>query len=600
MSQGDALDLQPLRRRPACVLSLDVVAFSRMMSQNDLAAVNAVRVCRGIVGRHVEGYGGRVFGAAGDSFMTDFPDALGAVQAAIAIQKDVVARNGQAPEDERLLMRAGIAIGEVIDDDGNLYGDVVNIAARLQEVCQPGGVVVSRAVESALGGRIDLSPAGELSLKNIAAPVEVFEVLDGLRPLGAAAKDLAAIDIARTVPGLEGAPVVAVFTLENVSADPEQEPACRGFSEDLITLLSRMRQFIVLDPSSTLAHRSGHPDAHAAGRRLGARYLLEGRLSPAAAGPGISVQLTDLDTDRTVWSDAFEPQEGDFLGSLQDVSRRVAGALGGRIEHAEGARFRGRRESRVGVRGLLWRSRWHLDQLTRHDAEEALRLLQEALRSEPSNPEVIIQLAHWRWVDAWTMRRSEAAMHELRDLAVAARDADPLDGRGHLLIGVSEILLGRHADALAHLHKAVDVNPSLAMGYAQMGSCHNLMGNYTTAITQLELALRLSPQDYYAFYVFGELAISHVLLGDWPRAIAYARKALALRPSYWNARMSEIAALVHSGDLEAAALSYQTLMFRTPKFTPNYIAWLPYDAPSVRAFFTQAIEQARRVSTTLS
>ncbi|MEQ1784634.1 MAG: tetratricopeptide repeat protein [Hyphomonadaceae bacterium] len=385
-----------------------------------------------------------------------------------------------------------------------------------------------------------------------------------------------------------------------MAIDPVQEPVCRGFSEDLITLLSRMRQFVVLDRSSTLALRSGHPDAHVAGRRLGARYLLEGSLSPVAAGQAIAVRLTDLETGRTIWSDIFEPGEGDFLGSLQDVSRRVAGALGGRIEHAEGAHFRGRRESRVGVRGLLWRSRWHLDQLTRQDAEEALRLLQEAQQSDPDNPEVLIQLAHWRWVDAWTMRRSEAAMRELRDLAVAARDADPLDGRGHLLIGVSEILLGRHRDALAHLQKAVDVNPSLAMGYAQMGSCHNLMGAYTVAIPDLELALRLSPRDYYAFYVFGELAISHVLMEDWPRAIAHARKALALRPSYWNARMSEIAALVHSGDLEAAALSYQTLMFRTPKFTLRYIEWLPYDAPSVRAFFSEAIEQARRVGSTLN
>ena len=600
MSEGRQLDFEPLRRRAACVLSLDVVAFSRLMSQNDMAAVNAVRACRRIVTGQVARFGGRVFGAAGDSFMADFPDALSAVQAAIAIQKEVISRNQEAPENERLLMRAGVAIGEVIDDDGNLYGDVVNIAARLQEVCQPGGVVVGRAVESAVKGRIDLRPAGELSLKNIATPVEMFEVLDGEHPLSAGATDLAAIDIARSVPGLEGAPVLAICTLDNAALDPEQEPVCRGFSEDLITLLSHMRQFAVLDRNSTLSLRSGQPEAHAGGRRLGARYLLEGRLSPAAAGSAISVWLTDLESDRTVWSDAYAPEGGDFLSSLQDVSRRVAGALGGRIEHAEGARFRGRRESRVGVRGLLWRSRWHLDQLTRRDAEEAFRLLQEAQQSDPDNPEVLIQLAHWRWVDAWSMRRPRAVISELREQAVAAREADTLDGRGHLLVGVSDILLGRHAEALAHLRKAVDLNPSLTMAYAQMGSCHNLMGDYGAAIAQLELALRLSPQDYYAFYVFGELAISHVLLADQPRAIAYARKALALRPSYWNARMSEIAALVHSGDLQAAALSYQTLMFRTPKFTLNYIEWLPYDAPSVRTFFAEAIEQASRVSSTLN
>lgn len=588
------MDSAPYARRWACVLSLDVIGFSRMMARDDMAAVVAIGECRRIVGNRVGQSRGRVFGTAGDSFMAELPDALAAVRCAVAIQKDMSARNETVSEHERIALRAGIDAGAVIDERGNLFGDVVNVAARLQEVCLPGGVLVSRLVCEEAGRTILFRQAGELLLRNITAPVEIFEVMEGGQPLGLGAGDLAAINLTRPVPGMESAPVLAILPLDNQTADGDLESVCIGFSEDLINLVSRMRQITVIDRSSTFSLRSGHADARASGRRLGARYLLEGRLESGECGYHVSMWLSDLETGREVWREQYAPESGDFLPSREDIALRVSATLGGRIEHAEAARFRGRRESRVGARGLLWRSRWHLDQLTRRDAEEAFRLLKEAELADPANPEVLIQLAHAAWIDAWSMRRPADTIASVRQHAIKARDADPGDGRGHLLVGVTEILLGNLDPALEHLTSAITLNPSLAMAYAQRGSCHNLKGRFAEAIPELELALRLSPHDYYAFYVFGELAISHLMLGDWTRAIAYARRALAIRPAYWNARVSEIAALVNLGDARQAAQSYRALVYRTPDFSRRHIDWLPYEASHVRTFLADAVEKARK------
>ncbi|MEY2758838.1 MAG: hypothetical protein RIR33_2616 [Pseudomonadota bacterium] len=587
------MEPEPLARRSACVLSVDVVGFSRMMARDDMASVVAIGACRRIVERHVLQSRGRVFGSAGDSFMAELPDPLAAVRCGIAIQKDLQSRNGSVEAPYQLTLRAGIDAGSVIDENGNLFGDVVNVAARLQEVCLPGGILVSRAIHDAVKNMIDLRPRGELSLKNIAVPVGMFEVMDGDQPFGSAVGEFGAINLSRVVPGMEGAPILAILPLDNRTGDSDQEPVCVGFSEDLITLVSRIRQFTVIDRNSTFSLRSGQPNIRATGRRLGARYLLEGRLQRSSEGYEVSMWLTDLETDRQVWGERYVPDWGDVLPSRTDIALRVSATLGGRIEQAEADRFRGRRESRVGVRGLLWRSRWHLDQLNRRDADEAFRLLTEAEQSDPSNPEVMIQLAHAAWIDAWSMRKPPDALARVLDKAIAARDADPEDGRGHLLVGVSQILLGRLDEALEHLSAAIRLNPSLAMAYAQRGSCFNLKGRFTEAIPELELALRLSPGDYYAFYVFGELAISHLMLGDWARTISLARKALAIRPAYWNARVSEIAALVNSGEMEQARHAYRALIDRTPNFERKFIDWLPYEANAVRAFLADAVEKAR-------
>jgi tetratricopeptide (TPR) repeat protein len=306
------------------------------------------------------------------------------------------------------------------------------------------------------------------------------------------------------------------------------------------------------------------------------------------------MRVSETEFGRLIWSNRFPLEGADVLPALDAVALQIVATLGGELERAEGVRHRSRRESRIGTRGLIWRSRWHLDQLTRRDSQEALRLLHEARDSDPEDPEVKIALAHWHWVDVWTQRRSPHEITQLKELALDALGSEPSDSRCHLLAGLADILLKNIPEALSAFEQAISLNPSLALGYAEIGSCRIAMGEARQAVDPLELCLRLNPHDYYVFYVYGELAIAHCLLGEWDKALSCARRALHLRPSYWNARMSEVAALYHSGDVAGAADAAEALYVRTPKFSRAFIEWLPFQHSSAVDFFDSAITRARK------
>ena len=560
-----------------------------MMARDDMMAVAALRDARSIIVAEASRNGGRVFGTAGDSFMLEFADALSATRSAAAIQNNIFLRNQGLADAEQIWFRAGIALGSAIDDDGNLFGDVVNIAARLQEACPSGGVLAAGDVRASCGDQINFRAAGELALKNIPAPVQAFEVLDQGQPLGATAAQVRS----RTVPGLEGMAFLAVLPLRNDTGDPALEAVARGFSEDLITTLSHTRRFPVIDRSSSFAHRSGASDMPAIGRDLGVRYVIEGELNGDRDSVTVALRANETDFGRLLWSDRFSVDGAGLLDTLEQATLRIVATLGGELERAEGLRHRSRRESRVGTRGLVWRSRWHLDQLTRRDSQEALRLLQEAHAFDPDDAEVRIQLAHWHWVDVWTQRRPASEIARLKAMAEEALASDPDDSRGHLLVGLADILLKNIPQALERFGEAVKLNPSLALAHAEIGSCRIAMGEAGRSIAPLELCLRLNPHDYYVFYVFGELAIAHCLLGEWDKALAHARRALHIRPSYWNARMSEVTALWHSGDRAGAVHAADVLFARTPKFSRAFIECLPFQDKAAVDFFDAAVSAAR-------
>lgn len=578
------------------MLSLDVVGYSRMMARDDMSAVAALHEARTLIAQEMRRTSGRLFGSAGDSFMLEFSSALSAVGCAAGIQKAIAIRNQGLPDMNQIWLRAGAAMGSAIDDDGNLFGDVVNIAARLQETCPSGGVLVSGDVRTACGDDLTFRAAGELVLKNIPTPIRTFELLDTGQLPGAIASGPGGSVRRRAIPGLESAAFLAVLPLRNDTGDAGLEPVARGFSEDLIITLSHTRRFPVIDRSSSFAFRSGVSAIPAIAQNLGVRYVVDGDLRGSRDRLEVVIRASEAEFGRLLWEEKFNAEGEALFAALDDIALRVVATLGGELERAEALRNRSRRESRIGARGLVWRSRWHLDQLTRRDSQEALRLLTEARELDPGDPEARIQLAHWHWIDVWTQRRPASDIQTLKDMASAALASDPADSRGHLLVGLADILLKDIQSALVHFNDAVALNPSLALAYAEIGSCRIALGEARSAIVPLELCLRLNPHDYYVFYVLGELAIAHCLLRDWDKALDYARRALRLRPSYWNARMSEATALLHAGDAAGAAHAAEMLFARAPRFSRAFIEWLPFQDKAIVDFFDDAINAARKLA----
>ena len=579
-----------------------MVGYSRMMSTNDSRTVEAVRMLREIIDSRTQDHRGRVFGIAGDGFVMEYPDPVAGVECALKIQEQLRKRNKHLSENDQVWLRIGLDIGEAIDDNGDLHGDCVNIAVRLQEAAPTGGILVSQGVQLVTYKIVDLEfrSLGELIFKNIENPIEVFDVHKPGDQVSGTMHSPPVLEQEIPIPGFNNRHAIAVLPFSNLAKDPEIDHICEGASDELILLLSHWRQFPVIDRNSSCIYRSDAVEARKIGSELGARYLLYGTISHRGNSLCLVVRLVDTEAAHTVWSDKYELERTRIFEALDETILRIAGAIETQISNTEAAMARTKRKSRIENTDLLWRSRWHLNRLTKSDSAEAHSLLLQALQIEPDMPEGLIQLGYWHWMKAWAQRDSQLELSGMRDIAYKAKDANPFDARGHFLAGSVEILLRELDIAVIHFQKAIELNPSMAHAYAQLGSCHMLSGRPSEAITSLEMALRLNPIDYYVFYVLGEIAACHCMLGNWDIAINFSRKSMALKPFYWHARMTEINAYARSGNLRDAARSLDALCAHRSDFSREYVEWLPFQDSQWIQYFYAGIEMVEQYTRQLS
>lgn len=374
-------------------------------------------------------------------------------------------------------------------------------------------------------------------------------------------------------------PSLAVLPFLNLTGVPGNDYLAEGISEDLIDRLSRLRWLPVIARSSSFSVSAENADLKAIGRSLGAKYVLEGRLRRAVDTFWLTINLSDTTSGYTLWSQRIELSLPHSRDTLDQLAAELVTLLDTRIDYAEQTRARNRHTERPDVNDLIWRGRWHLNKLTRQDAEVARQLFDEALKLDPNSPEALIQATTCLNYAIWTQRGSADQIAEMRRLAQRAVIADPDDGRSHLLAGIGEMWLRQPVRAQALLQQAIALNPSLAMAHAQLGSCYNLAGAPARALPVLRTALRLSPNDVHIFFTFGELAVAHGMLEQWPEAAEWADQSLIRRPGYWYAQVIKITALAHSGNLAAARSSFDQLVAAKPGFAAEYVAyltWLPF------------------------
>lgn len=583
-------------RRTVSVLSTDMVGYSRKMALDPDATVHAIRFCEDKIRTSAERFDGRLFSRAGDGFLVEFSNESDAVRSSLDIQEQLRAHNSESEPDQQVWLRAGVHCGDAIVDDGNLHGDVVNIAVRLQETAPAGGMLVSNEIKQALptDHHDKMTSIGILRFKNIPRPVEAFELevpgADGAVDIS----DPFEIDVAAPVSGFGGRSAIAVFPLSNASHSVAHTHLAEGFSHSLIVALSHMRQVPVIDRNSSFSVAAAGVPYHTAATRLGARYFVAGEFADHGPQFRISLRLVDGSTGHILWSDSYLLEHDEVVAALEEVCDIVTGTLEGQLEQAETIRARASRLSRSNISDLVWRGRWHLNKLTQKDSELAREMLEAAVEQDPENSEALIQLSFWHWLDCWTQRKPPQNVAEFRELAQRAQRSNQHDSRGHFLIGAAEILRGQPEQALTHFKESLDLNPSHAHAHSQIGSCHMLMGRPDLAIASLESALRLNSQDYYQFVTLGELACSHCMAGDYDRAISLARRSLELRQSYWHARMTEITALVQSGQERRAAQALDALLIRRPDFFDKpYIDWLPFQDAKWNQFFKEGVAKAR-------
>ena len=388
-------------------------------------------------------------------------------------------------------------------------------------------------------------------------------------------------------------PALAVLPFVNLTGDSSRDFLSEGISEDLIDRLSRLRWLPIIARSSSFAIRDSDPDPKTAGALLGARYLLEGRIRSFAGEEMLSASLIDSETGKTVWSNRLSLSAHDAPGVLQDLLTGLTSTLGTQIDGEEQARALRKPQSDLNVRELIWRGRWHLNRFTEEDSRQAKACFADALVREPNSPEAIIQMTWARLLDLWARRGTDDAIRSVRQMAQKAIIADIDDARGHMLAGIAEIWLRQPIRAEALLRRAIGLNPSLVLAYAELGSALYLRDEPEEAVVAIHMAIRLSPNDQAMFYILGELAMAHLMLGDFSAAIKHADNAVMNRSAYWYSHIVKINALARTGDMRSARAALNDLQLSNVQFDDSYIDWLPFIDSKWNAFLKEGLNLAR-------
>jgi TolB-like protein/tetratricopeptide (TPR) repeat protein len=392
--------------------------------------------------------------------------------------------------------------------------------------------------------------------------------------------------------GFSSLPALAILPFTNLTGDAAQDFLAEGISEDLIDRLSRLRWLPIIARGSSFTFRDANVDLRQVGEALGARYLLDGRLRLQGSEQMLSVSLATAETGQILWSKKLACSSDSSNQALDDLLSGLASVLGSRIEQEEQARTLHRHSSDLSVRELIWRGRWHINRMTKPDSELAKACFDEALALEPNSSEAIIQSVWARVWELWAKRGSDDAIRDMRQMAQKAIIADCDDARGHMLAGIAEIWLHQPLRAEALLRHAIDLNPSLAMAHAQLGSSLRVRDEHEAAIDAFRMAIRLSPNDHDMFFFAGELAASLLMMEDYAEALVQADQAISRRRGYWFPYVVKVNALVRLDRMNEAKRVYGELLAIKSDFTPKFIQWSPFADPKNIAFFEDGLNRA--------
>jgi len=573
-------------RQLATILCVDAVGFSRLIGENADVAVASFERRAALIRAACEAYGGEVFGAAGDSFMAEFGLPASALMAALEFQRAIAELDNESPPAARMPFRVGINTGDVIVREANRYGDDVNIAARLQEIAPPGGIVISETTFNHVG-RVSAArfcDLGEKHFKNIRYPLRC--VLVQSPEVGVPCPDEAP---SATAPpqGSEPAPLaaasqpaVAVLPFRAVGGDREADAIAEGLAGDIVIGLSSVRWIPVISPGSSFQFRGGTNVAAAAGRALGARYVVTGSVEFSSSSFRVRAMLEDLTANRTVWAGSFRIGSRDIPAAPEEIAGEIVVALAKEVDRVEQER-----SFRLPLEGLdSWqlvrRGRWHMSRRTREDTDSALALFERAQELQPDSTSALNELAWWYFWRSW-QQFGERGVHEhdlarVYDYARRSLAMDGQDARPHYHLGIAEIMNGRPREALAHLDVALALNPSFSFAHSAKGSAHLLLGEAAKAVPCQLQAERLNPFHLYRFHNLGELAAAYAFLGDWDRSAAVAKTSLDLSPAYWHSRLVRVGSLHRAGRRDEAAAELASFAQRHPRFDMRRAELVPY------------------------
>jgi TolB-like protein/Tfp pilus assembly protein PilF len=568
----------------AAVLVADIAGYGRLMEASERgthARLMALR--RNVIDPTLDLHAGRIIKRTGDGLIAIFEIARTATLCAIAVQKEIERKEANEPPEWRIRFRMGLHVGDVIEEAEDVYGNAVNIAARLQELAEPGAVVISVAVrdQAAVDPATPVIDLGLVRLKNIETPVHIFRVATGITP---AQPRPTRVDPRR-------AASIAILPFRTPEAELEQAYFGEGLVEDIIGAIAGLEDLLVISRNSTLAYRDKSTDTRRIGDDLGVRYLLSGSVRRSPRFLRVHAELATTDDGAVIWAQSFDAEIGDLFELQDHITAQIVGMIAPRIRAAEIERAFLKRPDSMDAYDHFLQALSLLFRLERADFANAGLLLRRAIALDDSYATSYALAAEWHGLrigQGWSPD-PEADRREALRLAQAAVDRDANNIRAITLLAHYKSYLFKDYDgALALFNRALNVSPNNAWAWGLSAPTHSYIGDGHSAIARTERALRLSPRDLLAFYYHTSLCIAHYTIGAYEEAAQWGQIALSENPRFTAAAWPTAAALGAMGKKDAAGDIIQILLRVNPQIRASvHAARYPYRDPARRRSLEQ-------------
>ena len=591
---ADLIGKSPDRRKLIAVVYADMVGYSRLIGLDDAGTLERLRTLRrNLIDPAIEQHGGRIVQTGGDSLLIVFDSIDGAVRCAVQVQQQVPNFDRDQPPDRTIRFRVGINIGDAIADGTDLHGDAVNVAARIQAECPPGGICVTRAVRDHVHGRLNLAfeELGPVDLKNIARPVEAFVVrpwAEGTRP----SSPVARISSAPSTPEPRVAPRLSIVVLPfaNLGHNPDKEYFADGITEDVTTDLSRIAHMTVISRNTAFTYKGKAVATKQIGRELGVRYVLEGSIRHSDNQVRVNAQLIEAETNSHLWAERFDRSAEDLFALQDEITNWIAKALNVELAAAEAARP----VEDLDALDCILRGRAAVNKSrSLATLDEAIRWYERALAFDPASTEAQTQLAAalaYRIQD-FVPESSDADIERAERLARQALMSSPRSARTHH--SMAEVLRTqrRYAEAISQYEAALALDRNFVGALAAMGRCKTYIGPVDDAILAQERAIRLSPRDPGLWHWYFRIGEAHLLQSRVDQAIHWLEKALSGGPAMWYVHAWLAAACAHKGDLVRARAELAAAMALQGSGFERGIAHIEerFLTPEIRARFEATI-----------
>jgi len=600
------------KRKLTTLFSADVAGYSRLMGQDEAATVETITTYREVMSVLIKQHRGRVVDSPGDNLLAEFSSVVDAVQCAVAAQKELKARNAELREDRRMEFRIGINLGDVIEEEDRIYGDGVNIAARLEALAEPGGICISKTAFDQIETKLPLGYEylGEQTIKNIAKPVGAYHVLMEprvtvsetieekrvgamRRPRLILAAVVALLMVAGAVamwnfylrpspppaevvsekaPGLElpDKPSIAVLPFVNMSGDPEQEYFSDGITEEIITTLSKVPHLFVIARNSVFTYKGKSVKVQQVGKELGVRYVLEGSVRKAEDRVRITAQLVDAATGGHLWSERYDRDLKDIFALQDEITMKILTAVRVKLTEGEQARLYAKGAENLDSFMKVLQGVPYFYRFNKEGNIQARQMFEEAIALDPKNPGAYTLLGWTYLMEVWyglseSPGKSMARAAELAQKALALNDTLDLP---HSLLANIYLLSRQYEKAVAEAERAVALNPNGADAHAHLGMTLNYVGRREEAIALLEKAIRLNPipPNWYSF-TLGE---AYLLAGQYEEAVAVYKRVLHLNPDDMRAHTGLASTYSLLGREEEARAAAAEVLRLDPKFSVEY------------------------------